>query len=123
MLNLASLTTVFLYILSFFQWALTAIGVIIIIRGGWRALSIFFSGCLLQGRPCLEEQQDEMRKVLGLAIIIGLEFILAGDVIATVVLPDYYHLGELALLVAIRTVLNYFLDKDLRELSRKKSAH
>jgi uncharacterized membrane protein len=120
MIDVASFITALFYVLSFFQWLLTITGVIIIIRGGWRAARIFFSNCMSQGRACLEEEQDEMRKVLGLAIIIGLEFILAGDVIATVVLPNYYHLGLLAILVVIRTVLNYFLDKDLRELSKKK---
>lgn len=115
-LDLAAIQKLFFFVLHFFQWILIITGVIIIIRGGLRAARIFFTKSIFQGKACLEEQYDEIRKMLGLAIIIGLEFILAADVIATIVLPDYYNLGMLVILVFIRTILNYFLDRELHEL-------
>ena len=117
----AILSKLFYLTLNFFQWILTTTGAIIIIRGGLRAARIFFNQCVFRGKTCLEDDQDEIRRALGLGIIIGLEFILAGDVIATLLLPDYYNLGLLAILVFIRTILNYFLEQELQMLRRKSS--
>lgn len=122
-IDLIDVSKIFFVILNFFQLLLTFTGVIIIIRGGLRAAFIFFSQCLFRGKGCLEEQQDEIRKRLGLGIIIGLEFILAGDVISTLLLPDYYNLGMLAILVFIRTVLNFFLERELEHLRKRAHAN
>ena len=64
---------------------------------------------------------DVIRLDLGRSIILGLEFIIAADVIETTTTPDYYSLGILGLLVVIRTFLNYFLNKDLNALSDKEA--
>ncbi len=114
--NTDALMQLFFAALNFFQWLLTLSGVIIIIRGGLRAVWLYSMNCVFYARVCFDDQYDNIRKTLGLSIIIGLGFILAGDVISTVILPDYYNLGKLAILVIIRTVLTYFLDKELRQL-------
>jgi uncharacterized membrane protein len=44
---------------------------------------------------------------------IALEFQLGADIVATTINPSLQSLGELALLAAIRTFLNYFLQKEL----------
>ena len=44
---------------------------------------------------------------------LGLEFELAADIIGTVVSPTWRDIGELAAIAAIRTFLNYFLEKDV----------
>ena len=46
---------------------------------------------------------------LGLA----LEFQLGADVLSTTIAPSFEELGKLAIIAAIRTLLNYFLQKDL----------
>ena len=66
---------------------------------------------------------DVIRLDLGRAIILGLEFIIASDVIETTTTPDYYSVGILGLLVLIRTFLNYFLNKDLAALSQREQDH
>ena len=62
---------------------------------------------------------DMVRLDLGRTIILGLEFIIAADVIETTTTPDYYSLGILAVLVVIRTFLNYSLNHDLTALSQQ----
>ena len=52
---------------------------------------------------------DLIRLDLGRTIVLGLEFIVASDVIETTTTPDYYALGILSILVVIRTFLSYFL--------------
>ena len=119
--DLSVLTNIFLFLLSFFQWILTVTGVIVIIRGGLSAAFVFIHQSLFKGGFSSDEQWNEIRRILGMGILIGLEFILAADVISTLLLPDYYHLGMLAILVFIRTVLNYFLGKELEGLKRVQS--
>ena len=54
-------------------------------------------------------------------LLLGLEFELAADIIGTVVSPTLQDIGELAAIAAIRTFLNYFLEKDV-ERPKKRSA-
>jgi uncharacterized membrane protein len=62
---------------------------------------------------------DLARLGLTRSIVLGLEFIIAADVIQTTTEPDYYALGILAALAVIRSFLNYFLNKDLEQLGRQ----
>ena len=49
----------------------------------------------------------------GTWLLLGLEFALAADIIATVVSPTWDDIGELGAIAVIRTFLNYFLERDL----------
>ena len=49
---------------------------------------------------------------------VALEFQLGADIVATTINPTLQSLGELALLAAIRTFLNYFLQKELEAGAR-----
>jgi uncharacterized membrane protein len=49
----------------------------------------------------------------GVWLLLGLEFELAADIIATVISPTWQEIGELGAIAAIRTLLNYFLEKDV----------
>lgn len=63
---------------------------------------------------------DLVRLGLTRSIALGLEFIIAADVIGTTTTPDYYELGILASIVAIRAFLNYFLNRDLDVLNKRE---
>lgn len=109
---------IFFFFLNVLQWGLIATGIGVIFWSGVRAANIFLRQCFFSKKICVEDQLDNVRRVLGYGIIIGLEFILAADVISTVLLPDYYNLGMLGMLVLIRTVLNFFLDRELQHLRK-----
>ena len=49
-------------------------------------------------------------------LIFGLEFALAADIVRSVISPTWNDIGQLAAIAAIRTFLNYFLEKDLGEI-------
>ena len=51
-------------------------------------------------------------------IALGLEFFIAGDLIKTIIEPNFTQITTLAVIVGIRTVIGYFLDKESRELKR-----
>jgi uncharacterized membrane protein len=50
---------------------------------------------------------------LGVWLLLGLEFMLAADVVRTAISPSWDDLGQLATIAVIRTFLNYFLEKDV----------
>lgn len=49
----------------------------------------------------------------GMWLLLGLEFELAADIVASVVSPSWQDIGELGAIAIIRTFLNYFLERDL----------
>lgn len=54
------------------------------------------------------------RQQVGKAILLGLEFLVAGDIIRTVaVAPTFAGVGVLAILVVVRTFLSFTLDVEL----------
>lgn len=56
-----------------------------------------------------------IRLDLGRFLALGLEFQLASDVLRTAVAPTFKEIGELAAVAAIRTALNFFLAREIRE--------
>ena len=46
-------------------------------------------------------------------LVLGLEFELAADILRTGIAPTWTEIGQLAAIAAIRTFLNYFLEKDI----------
>jgi uncharacterized membrane protein len=51
----------------------------------------------------------------GMWLLLGLEFMLAADIIRTVVSPTWQEIGQLAAIAVVRTFLNYFLERDVEE--------
>lgn len=59
---------------------------------------------------------DQMRLDLGRYIVLSVEFLLAADIIKTIIAPNFYDIGMLGALVIIRTILTYFLNQELAQL-------
>jgi uncharacterized membrane protein len=57
---------------------------------------------------------DDVRILISEKLVLGLEFFLAGDVIQTIVVPSWQSLGVLGGIVGIRTVIVYFLNKEIQ---------
>ncbi len=53
----------------------------------------------------------------GVWLLLGLQFALAADIVRSVISPSWNDIGQLAAIAAIRTFLNYFLERDLAEVS------
>ena len=75
-------------------------------------------GALIGVGHVMTGHRDERSKravFLSLArwMLLGLEFTLAADVIRTAIAPSWKDIGQLAAIAAIRTFLNYFLERDL----------
>lgn len=97
------------------HWISTAIevsGVAIIVIGATVATLLFlYAGLVTVGWPASFRRY---RANLGRAILLGLELLVAADIIGTVaVTPSYENLAVLALIVLIRTFLSFSLEVEI----------
>ena len=89
------------------------IAIVFIAAGTLEAVATVFKALFVQA------DIDRYRQIwirYARVLIGGLTFMLAADVVDTAVAPDWDDLGKLAAIAAIRTALNYFLERDMREM-------
>lgn len=55
-------------------------------------------------------------------ILLALEFALAADIVRTAVAPTWNDIWKLAVIAVIRTMLNYFLAKDIADFSKLQNS-
>jgi len=48
-------------------------------------------------------------------LVLALEFELAADILRTAITPTWNEIGQLTAIALIRTFLNYFLSKDVKD--------
>ena len=90
--------------------AIEAVGIGVIVLGALAATAAF-AWNLLAG---FEAAYRSYREHLGHAILLGLEFLIAADIIRTVAVePSFENLGVLAIIVAIRTFLSFTLGVEI----------
>jgi uncharacterized membrane protein len=63
---------------------------------------------------------EKIRIDLGRYLLLGLEFLIAADIIRTIVKPTLEEVAVLLAIVAIRTVISYFLNKEIERLGHGK---
>src|SRR5690242_13308236 len=73
--------------------------------------------------PGIHPLHTNFRMLFGGWLVVALEFQLAADIAGTIVSPTTAHLVELGAIAVIRTFLNYFLSKELREERELSNIH
>ena len=68
----------------------------------------------------VEEDRKRLRHVLGYYLLLGLEFLIAADIIDTLMKPSAQDLIVLGAIVLIRTVISYSLDAELKSEHQSK---
>jgi uncharacterized membrane protein len=58
---------------------------------------------------------NAIRLVLARYLALALEFQLGADILSTAIAPTWDQIGKLAAIAVIRTVLNYFLGREIKE--------
>jgi uncharacterized membrane protein len=88
-------------------------GIAVVIIGGLYAATTFALGTL-RGRPPGEDRVAAFRRMLGRAILTGLELLVAADIIRTVAIdPMLESVLVLGLIVVIRTFLSFSLEVEI----------
>lgn len=96
-------------------FGLNIIGALVAVWGVVLSLFEFLKKELLKQQDCLK-CNEVIRMKLGSYLVLALEFFIAGDIIKTIITPTWMGLGILGAIVVIRTILSYFLTKDLKKI-------
>lgn len=94
-------------------------GALVIAVGVVRAIGGYVTG-LVRGDGG-EGPKDSIRLLLGRSLLLALEFQLGADILQTALDPSREDLIVLGAIAALRTVLNYFLGRELDEARRRAS--
>lgn len=87
-------------------------GVVIIVIGAVVSTGVFAVAAIREAQ--FQTVFAQYRANLGRAILLGLEFLIAGDIIATILVePTLESVGSLGLIVLIRTFLSFSLEMEI----------
>ena len=107
-------------IMGFIALGIGVLAVVIILRGIFLGL-VELGRAALGRRPAASTQVSYLSKVrydVGYHLLLGLEFLIAADIIRTVVEPTLEELAVLGGIVAVRTVLGFFLHREISHLGK-----
>jgi uncharacterized membrane protein len=100
-----------------------AVGIIGVVVVGWgvlRGTFFFLRGEVinLSSRGAKDVPLEKIRYDLGRHLLLGLEFLIAADIMRTIAQPSLEQVTVLAIIVAIRTVLSYFLTREIERVGK-----
>src|SRR3954447_25071533 len=73
------------------------------------------SALIFARRNSPSNAKNEVRLTLGRWLAVALELELAADILNTAVTPTWSDIEKLAAIAALRTALNYFLEREIRQ--------
>jgi uncharacterized membrane protein len=106
-------------ILLIIQHSISFAGIIVILSGIIIALYQYLRYLYTLNMSDKGAKLNTIRLDLGRVLVLGLEFIVAADLIGTTTTPDYYSVGIVACIVLIRTLLSYTLNRELSLLTKE----
>ncbi|MFB2879365.1 DUF1622 domain-containing protein [Floridanema aerugineum] len=68
------------------------------------------------------DSTESIRLRLGRTLVLGLEFTVAADILRTVVAPTRPDILNLATIVFLRTLLNYFLEQEIQQVEQRRQS-
>ena len=117
----ASFKTITLWLASGTEAAAALIIGLATLEATGRALWLFIPGAVRSGSGEPDRKED-VRLRLGRWLAVALEIELAADIQRTAVAPTWTEIGQLAAIVVLRTVLNFFLQQEIDKATRRNGA-
>jgi uncharacterized membrane protein len=77
-------------------------------------IRLIYSEIHKRGKMVMHNLREELRIKLGSYILLGLEVLIVADVVESIANPSYEELIILGGIVLIRTVMGFFLEKELQ---------
>jgi uncharacterized membrane protein len=105
------------------SFGIGVLGVLVIVFGVLGGLVRFIRSEIDAARGrAVDDDRRQLRHVLGYYLLLGLEFLIAADIIDTLMKPSTQDLIILGAIVAIRTVISYSLNAELAQEAPHKPA-
>ena len=97
------------------SFGIGVLGVLVIVFGVASGLARLVRAEISAARGCdVDEARKRLRQMLGYYLLLGLEFLIAADIIDTLMKPSVQDLIVLGAIVLIRTVISWSLNSELR---------
>ncbi|MGX7351462.1 hypothetical protein RU97_GL000878 [Enterococcus canis] len=99
-----------------FILALNILSIVILLWGvliaGW---DFIVNECKNRNRIEAARHNNLIKNYLGSYVLLSLEVLIAADIIESIINPTFQDIMKLALLVVIRTVISYFLHREIED--------
>lgn len=89
------------------------IGIFIIVTGAFKAFKDYLIAFFKDGNT------TELRHDLGTAMVTGLEFKMAAEILRTVIVRTWEEVAMLGAIVVLREILFFFINKDIKEHNKE----
>ncbi|TNM60994.1 DUF1622 domain-containing protein [Aliirhizobium smilacinae] len=97
---------------------INAFALVVVVFGAIEAFATAVKIILV--RPLLEDERGLVWLRFGRWLVAGLTFQLAADIIETSISPTWEEIGRFAAIAAVRTFLNFFINRDMDELRERQ---
>jgi len=101
--------------LHYISLGIGIIGIAVIVWGVVRTLVrgvvLEFTRCRLKHTCC---EREGLRREFGSYLLLALEFLIAADIVGTISHPTLEEIAVLGSIVAIRTVISFFLNREIQ---------
>jgi uncharacterized membrane protein len=84
-----------------------------------RGITLYLSQLFSRSKQHIDST-EVVRLQLGRALALGLEFTVASDILRTAVAPTRQDILNLGAIVLLRTLLNYFLEREIRQVEQSR---
>jgi uncharacterized membrane protein len=99
---------------SYVAYIIEGAAVLVIFVGSVQAIIFYLRRTLSKKTDLAALMQSRFK--LGVSLSLGLGFLVGADIILTAISPSWEEIGQLASIVVIRIVLNFFLMRDLKQM-------
>ena len=104
------------------SFGIGVLGVLVIVFGVASGLLRFLRSEVLAVRGMnVDEERKRLRHLLGYYLLLGLEFLIAADIIDTLMKPTPQDLIVLGAIIVIRTIISYSLNAELKSEHQTKA--
>jgi uncharacterized membrane protein len=93
----------------------SGLGTLVVIWGVIETIVSFVVMKFASEKKDAVSESEYIRQRLGAHLLLGLEIFIAADIISSAVSPSWEKVGILVSVVAVRTVLSYFLRMELKQ--------
>lgn len=83
-------------------------------------IDFFKSETSNRDRLVITRKNNFIKSFLGSYILLSLEILIAADIIESIIKPTFQDIAKLGILVIIRTVISYFLNKEIDDALKDK---
>ncbi|AQQ70158.1 hypothetical protein SMSP2_00500 [Limihaloglobus sulfuriphilus] len=96
------------------------LAMVVLFIGIMKALKIYLKDVLSPGRSSGSVKASRME--LGHSFSLALGFLIGASILKTTLAPNWTDIGQLAAIITIRTVLNYFLLQDIAQQTESQQS-